>query len=335
MDIINKPLYDAKISGTGSYLPTKRINNLYFEKRLDTSDEWIRTRTGMWERRWVNDKQAASDLAYEASKKALKAAGLKAKDLDLIIVGTISPDHPFPSTACILQKKLGIKNIPAFDLSAGCTGFVYAMTVAAQFVQNGTYEHVLVVGVEILSRITNMSDRNTAILFGDGAGAAIISKAKKEMSSRIMDYHITADGSEYELLIQEAGGSRMPASHESVEKNLHTVYMEGNKIFKLAIQSMRDSCEYILKKNNMTIDDIDYLIPHQANYRIIETLGKKLNIGIDKVVVTIENYANTSSSTIPIALDEAIKSERIKRGKYVLLTAFGAGLTSGSILFRY
>ena len=328
-------IYEARFTGTGKYVPKKILNNHDLEKMLDTSDEWIKTRTGMFERRIADPSEAASDLAFEASKKAIQAAGLKPKDIDMIIVGTISPDHLFPSTACILQKKLGMKNCPAFDLSAGCTGFIYAASVGQQFVVTGKAKNVLVVGVEILSRITNWNDRGTAVLFGDGAGAAIISRTEPTSISKIIDFDITADGTFGELLIIQAGGSRMPASEQTVKDNLHTLYMEGNKIYKLAVRSMYDSCENLLSRNRLDVRSIDWLIPHQANLRIIEALGKKLNIDQDKVVVTIEKYANTSSSTIPIALDDAIRSNKIRHGDLVLLVAFGAGLTSGGILFRY
>lgn len=328
-------IYEARFSGTGKYVPKEVRNNYDLEKILDTTDEWIRTRTGMFERRIVDAKEASSDLAYEASKKAIDAAGLKPRDIDMIVVGTISPDHLFPSTACILQKKLGIKTCPAFDLSAGCTGFVYAASVGHQFVVTGRAKNVLVVGVEILTRITNWNDRNTAVLFGDGAGAAVISRTESTGTSKIIDFDLSADGTFGELLILPAGGSRMPASEETVKENKHTLHMEGNKIFKLAVRSMQESAEKILHRNKLDVKSIDWLIPHQANYRIIESLGKKLNIDINKVIVTIEKYANTSSSTIPIALDEAIRAKKIRRGDMVLLVAFGAGLTSGGLLFRY
>ncbi len=328
-------IYEARITGTGKYVPKKRRSNLDLEKMLDTSDEWIRTRTGMSERRIVDDSEASSDLAYEASKKALDAAGLKPRDIDMIVVGTISPDHLFPSTACILQKKLGVKHCPAFDLSAGCTGFIYAASIGHQFVVTGKAKNVLVVGVEILTRITNWKDRNTAVLFGDGAGAAVISRAQSTSISQIIDFDLNADGTFGELLIMPAGGSRMPASEQTVKEDKHTLHMEGNKIFKLAVRSMQESCEKLLQRNRLNVKSIDWLIPHQANYRIIETLGKKLSIDIEKVIVTIEKYANTSSSTIPIALDEAIRTGKIRHGDMVLLVAFGAGLTSGGMLFRY
>ncbi|MDN5353353.1 MAG: 3-oxoacyl-[acyl-carrier-protein] synthase [Candidatus Cloacimonadota bacterium] len=326
--------YYAKISGTGRYLPDKILNNHDLEKIVDTSDEWIKQRTGMWERHIASEDQASSDLAYNAAIKAIKAANLRTKDIDMIVVATISPDHPFPSTACILMKKLGLKNIPAFDLSAGCTGWIYAMDMARQYIENGIAKNVLTIGVEIVSKITNWKDRNTCVLFGDGAGAAIVSRAETKDISRIIDSEITADGTYYEYLIQPAGGSRNPASTNTIKENKHTVEMQGNKIFKLAIKSMYNACETVLKRNDLDVKSIHWLITHQANLRIIEALGKKLKIDSNKVIVNIEKYANTSSATIPIALDEAIRARKIRSGDLVLMASFGAGLTSGSILIR-
>lgn len=326
--------YYAKISGTGRYLPDKILNNHDLEKIVDTSDEWIKQRTGMWERHIASEDQASSDLAYNAAIKAIKAANLQTKDIDMIVVATISPDHPFPSTACILMKKLGLKNIPAFDLSAGCTGWIYAMDMARQYIENGIAKNVLTIGVEILSKIINWKDRNTCVLFGDGAGAAIVSRAETKDISRIIDSEITADGTYYEYLIQPAGGSRNPASTNTIKENKHTVEMQGNKIFKLAIKSMYNACETVLKRNDLDVKSIHWLITHQANLRIIEALGKKLKIDSNKVIVNIEKYANTSSATIPIALDEAIRARKIRSGDLVLMASFGAGLTSGSILIR-
>lgn len=326
--------YNAKISGTGMYVPEKILNNFDLEKIVDTSDEWIRTRTGMFERHIAADDEAASDLAYNATIKALENADLKARSIDMIIVASISNDHPFPSTACILQSRLGIKNFPAFDISAGCTGWIYAANIAKQYIENGVAENILVIGVEILSKITNWNDRNTCVLFGDGAGATIISRAENSDISRFIDSELSADGANYDLLIQQAGGSRMPASHESVEQNHHTVYMEGNKIFKLAVKSMYSACETVLKRNHLDAKSIDWLITHQANLRIIDALGKKLHVDRDKVIINIEKYANTSAATIPMALDESLRSGKIRRGDLVLLASFGAGLTSGSLLLR-
>ncbi len=326
--------YNAKITGTGHFVPEKLLTNFDLAKMVDTSDEWIRTRTGMSVRHVASKDEAASDLAYNAALKALEAADLKPKDLDMIIVGTISGDHAFPSTACILQKKLGLKNFPAFDISAGCPGWIYAANIAKQFIENGVAKNVLVIGVEILTKITNYNDRNTCILFGDGAGATIISRKEPTDISRIIDSEITADGTHNELLIQEAGGSRMPACKESVKKNLHTLYMEGNKIFKFAVKSMYSMCDIVMKRNNLDVTSIDWLITHQANMRIIDALGRKMKIDTNKVIVNIEKYGNTSSATIPIALDEAIREGKIRKGDLVLMASFGAGLTSGSLLIR-
>ncbi len=326
--------YNAKISGTGHFVPKKLLTNFDLAKMVDTSDEWIRTRTGMSVRHVASKDEAASDLAHNAALKSLEAADLKPKDLDMIIVGTISGDHAFPSTACILQKKLGLKNFPAFDISAGCPGWIYAANIAKQFVENGVAKNILVIGVEILTKITNYNDRNTCILFGDGAGATIISRKEPTDISRIIDSEITADGTHNELLIQEAGGSRMPACKESVKKNLHTLYMEGNKIFKFAVKSMYSMCDIVMKRNNLDVTSIDWLITHQANMRIIDALGKKMKIDTNKVIVNIEKYGNTSSATIPIALDEAIREGKIRKGDLVLMASFGAGLTSGSLLIR-
>ncbi len=327
--------YYAKISGTGHYVPEKVLNNFDLEKIVDTNDEWIRTRTGMFERRIAAPDQAASDLAYEASLKALESANLRAKDIDLVIVGTISGDHAFPSTACLVSKKLGIKNVPAFDVSAGCPGWIYASNIALQFVENGTSKNVLVIGVEVLTRIVNYEDRNTCVLFGDGAGATIMSRAEPKDISRVIDSDISADGHYSDLLIQPAGGSKMPATEQTVKDKLHTIHMEGNKVFKLAVKSMYSSCDLLLKRNNLDVKSIDWLLTHQANLRIIDALGKKMKIDKDKVIINIEKYANTSAATIPIALDEAIRSGKIRKGDIVLMSSFGAGLTSGSLLIRY
>ncbi len=327
--------YKAKYTAFGRYVPEKILNNYDLEKIVDTSDEWIRTRTGMFERRIAAPEQAASDLATKAAQNCIENSNIKYKDIDLIICGTISPDHAFPSTACFVQNNLGLKGIPAFDISAGCPGFIYASDIARQFVENGTKQNVLVIGVEILSKILNWKDRNTCVLFGDGAGAAIISRAQSNETSKIIDSEILADGNYHELLVQEAGGSRLPATEETVRENKHTVSMQGNRVFKLAVKSMYSTSENIIKRNNMDFNDLDWLVPHQANMRIIESLGNKMKINKDKVIVNIEKYANTSSATIPIAISEAIEEGKIRRGDVIHIVSFGAGLTWGSVLFRY
>jgi 3-oxoacyl-[acyl-carrier-protein] synthase-3 len=328
-------MHHAKFSAFGSFAPKKILNNFDLEKIVDTTDEWIRTRTGMFERHICSPEEAASDLATQAAINAIEASNVKYKDIDMIICATISGDHPFPSTACIVQHRLGMKGFPAMDVSAGCTGFVYAVETARQFVENGTRQNVLVIGVDILTKITNWQDRNTCVLFGDGAGATILSRASSSDISRIIDVEIVADGSQGELLIQQAGGSRNPASHETVDKNLHTVYMEGNKIYKNAIKSMYSSSDELLRRNHLSTQDVDWIIPHQANLRIIEGLADKMKVPMSKVIVNIEKYGNTSSATIPLATDEAIRNKKIRRGDIILLTSFGAGLTWGSILARY
>ena len=327
--------YKAKISSFGHYVPKKIVTNFDLEKIVDTSDEWIKSRTGMSERRVAAEGQNTSDLAYNAALNAIEKSSVKYKDIELIIVATISGDHAYPSTSCLVQKKLGLKGIPAFDISAGCTGFIYGINIAKQFIENGTYKNILVVGVELLSRFLNWEDRNTCVLFGDGAGSAIVSRNERGDISEFIDGDIEADGTQDDILVQPAGGSAMPATKETVKNNLHTVHMDGNKVFKLAVKSMYSSCETLIKRNNIRITDIDWLISHQANMRIIESLGKKLKIDTDHVIVNIEKYANTSAATIPIAISEAIEEGKIKRGDVLLMVSFGAGLTWGSALIRY
>jgi 3-oxoacyl-[acyl-carrier-protein] synthase-3 len=327
--------YYAKFTAFGSCTPKKVLNNFDLEKIVDTSDEWIRTRTGMFERHIATEEEAASDFAYPAAKMAIESSPLKYREIDMIIVATISGDHVFPSTACIVQKKLGLKNIPAVDVSAGCTGFIYAVDMARQYIENGIYKNILVVGVEVLTKITNWKDRNTCVLFGDGAGAAIISRAEPSDISKIIDSMLLADGSQGEFLVLPAGGSRMPASHKTVDENLHTLYMEGNKVYKLAVRAMSSAVEDIIKRNNLTSQDVDWIIPHQANLRIIEGVADKLKVPMSKVIVNIEKYANMSSATVPVAADEAIRSKKIRRGDIMVMVAFGAGMTWGSVLARY
>lgn len=326
--------YSAKIKGTGRSLPEKILNNFDLEKLVETSDEWIKTRTGMSERRVSADDKASSDYATAAAEQALQMAELHAKDIDMVIVGTVTPDHAFPSTACLIMKNLGIKNMPGFDISAGCPGWIFTMNIAKQYIENGTCENILVVGVDMLTKITNYKDRNTCVLFGDAAGATVISRAEDKDISRLIDSDISADGNYWDLLVQPAGGSRTPASYNTVRERQHTIVMEGNKVFKLAVRSMYNSCETVLKRNNMDTNSVDWVIPHQANMRIIDALAKKLKVDMKKVIINIEKYGNTSAATIPVALDEVIRSGKIRHGDIVLMTSFGAGLTSGSVLVR-
>ncbi len=321
------------ILGTGAYLPEKVLTNFDLEKMVDTSDEWIRTRTGIRERRIVTENLASSDLAYQASLEALKNANLTPDDIDLIIVATITPDHLFPSTACILQEKLGAKRAAAMDISAACSGFLYGITTATQFIQNGLYNNALVIGVEVLSKITDWTDRNTCVLFGDGAGAAVIGKVKDGFG--FLAFELGADGSGGNLLIQKAGGSRLPASIDTVKEKLHFIYMAGSEVFKFAVRIMENASINVIEKAGLTKDDINFLVPHQANFRIIDAARKKLELAEDKVVINLDRYGNMSSASIPIALHEAVLDNRIKDGENIVMVGFGGGLTWGAAVMRW
>ncbi|TAL17231.1 ketoacyl-ACP synthase III [bacterium] len=315
------------ILGTGSDIPEKILTNKDIEKFLDTSDEWIRERTGICERRIAAPGDATSDLCLRASRRALDAAGLKPSDLDLIIVGTATPDMMFPSTAVMLQHKLGTKGQMAFDISAACSGFLYSMLIANQFISTGFYNHALVVGAEILSRVLDWDERSTCVLFGDGAGAVVLGPTTEE-GRGILGAAASSDGSTWPLLNQPAGGSRIPASLESVQGKLHTLKMQGNEVFKMAVRSMLSMADEALKDAGMEPSGIDLLIPHQANLRIIEAMGKRLDIPGERIYVNVHKYGNTSAGSIPIALDEAVREGRVKPGDKILLDAFGAGATA-------
>lgn len=316
-------------------MPEKRLSNEDLEKIVETNDQWIRERTGIRWRRIAEEGVNTSDLALEASKRALEAASLSPRDLDMILVATVSPDQPMPNTACILQHKLGAKDCMAVDVSAACTGFVYALSIADQFIRTGTYKNILVVGAEILHRYVNYKDRETCILFGDGAGAAIVSRARDDEDSQVFSVHLHADGSISDLFVLPAGGSAIPFSERVLNENLQYVKMKGREIFKNAVRTMSQCCEEALEANNMKPEEVSWVIPHQANLRIIEAVAKHFGIPMEKVVVEIEDTANTSAATVIIALDRAIRDGRIQRGQNLLLTAFGAGITSGSVLMRY
>ncbi len=323
----------SEILGTGSYLPEKVVTNKDWEKMVDTSDEWITTRTGIKERHFAAENEATSDLVVEASKKAIEDAKINKEDIDLIIVGTISSDNAYPSTANWVQKKLGIKPIPSFDISAACSGFLYGLIIADSFIKNGTAKKVLVAGAEIMTRIMNWEDRNTCILFGDGAGAVVLGPTNEDKG--ILSTYWGADGNLGDLLKQPAGGSAMPATHETVDKKLHTIRMEGNKVFKHAVLRMQEAAIKALELANLTCDDVDLYIPHQANIRIIEATIERAKIPLEKTFINIDKIANISSATIPIGLDQAKKTGRIKPGDNVLMSAFGGGLTWAGILVRF
>jgi 3-oxoacyl-[acyl-carrier-protein] synthase-3 len=328
-------MYRSRIAGTGSYLPEKKLSNIDLAKLVDTNDQWIRERTGISTRAIAAENECTSDLALVASQRALEAAGLTAGDIDMILVATVSPDQPMPNTACILQHKLGAKDCMSVDISAACTGFVYGFSIADQFIKSGTYKNILVVGAEVLSRYVSYKDRDTCILFGDAAGAAIISRAEEAQDSKVYSIHLHADGSISDLFVLPAGGSAIPFSQKVLDEGLQFVKMKGREIFKHAVRTMSQSCDEALKANNMQPSDVSWIIPHQANLRIIEAVAKHFGISMDHVVVEIEDMGNTSAATVIVALDRAIRDGRIQRGQNVLLTAFGAGITSGSLLMKY
>lgn len=321
------------IIATGSYTPERVLSNFDLEKMVDTTDEWIVSRTGIRERRISSTEQASSDLAFEAAKRALEKAKISAEQLDMIIVATVTPDMMFPSTACILQEKLGAKRASALDVSAACTGFLYGITTATQFIANGMYKYVLVVGVETLSKITNYKDRNTCVLFGDGAGAAVIGEVKEGFG--FQSFELGADGTGGSLLCQPAGGSRIPASSESVENDLHYLNMAGGEVFKFAVRVMNSATEAVLSKAGIAKEDIDLLVPHQANKRIIDAAVQRFGLSEEKVAINLDRYGNMSSASIPVALDEAVQAGRVKEGDHVVLVGFGGGLTWGASLMKW
>jgi len=326
-------LLRAKIIATGSYVPERVLTNFDLEKMVDTSDEWIRERSGIRERRIASEKEAASDLAYEAAKAALKKADIKAKDIELIIVATVTGDMPIPATACHLQHKLGIKKAAAFDVNAACSGFLYGLSIADSFIKNGTYKRILVVGAEVLSRFTDWEDRTTCVLFGDGAGAAILEATDEDRG--IVSAHIRSDGALWELLHMPGGGSINPPSKESLKKKMHYLKMKGNETFKVAVRTLENLVSRTLEENKLKASQISLLIPHQANLRIIQATAERLNLPVEKVFVNIDKYGNTSAASIPIALDEAVRQGRVRDGDYVLLEAFGGGLTWASVLIKW
>ncbi len=322
----------SRIVSTGSYVPEKILTNFDLEKMVDTSNEWIMTRTGIKERRIASAEQATSDLAIEAGRQAIERAGCSKEEVDLLIIATITPDMLFPSTACIVQHKLGLKQIAAFDLSAACAGFIYSLATADTLINSGGYKCALVIASETLTRITDWQDRSSCVLFGDGAGACVLKP--DDDNAGFIGFDLHADGKYGDLLYQPAGGSRLPASHETVNARQHTIQMKGNEVFKVSINSMADSAESLLDKHKVKPEDIALVIPHQANLRIIRGLAKKLTIPMARVAVNIDRYGNMSAATVAVALDEAVQSGRVKQGDLILLVAFGGGFTWGSALVR-
>jgi len=323
----------TKIVSTGSYIPEKVLTNKDLEKMVDTSDEWISTRTGIRRRHIAREDEAASNLAYEASVKALEKGGISPKELDMIIVATITPDMLFPATACILQDKLGARGIPAFDLEAACSGFLYALSIASQFIATGTYRTILVVASETLSKIVDWQDRNTCVIFADGAGAAILRPS--EDGGGIISSYLGADGSGANLVGVPAGGSRKPASLETVKNREHYMKMRGNELFKRAIKVMVEAIDKVLEMSNLAYEDIDFFIPHQANIRIIQAVAKRVNLPMEKVYVNLHECGNISAASIAVALDQAVDEGKIKKGDKILLASFGGGLTWGSMIIEW
>jgi len=326
-------LRSVGILGTGSYLPANKVTNFDMEKIVDTSDEWIRTRTGIGARHFAADDEATSDMATKAAIKAMEAAGVTADEIDMIIVGTCTPDMLLPATACLVQSNIGAVGCAAFDLETACSGFIYGMEVARNFIACGTYNKVLVIGAEKLSSILNFEDRKTCVLFGDGAGAAVLGPV--EDGKGILASELGADGSKGMVLKVDAGGSRMPATPQTVADRLHSLSMDGSEVFKFAVRIMGSSSMRSIEKAGLTLEDIDFLVPHQANMRIITSAAKKLKLPIEKVHVNLNEYGNMSAASVPVALDEAIRSGKIKEGDKTVLVGFGGGLTWGSCVVQW
>lgn len=324
---------NAVITGWGSYAPARVMTNLELERIVDTSDEWISSRTGIRERHIAADGETTSSMATRAARAALERAKLRPQDVQLIIVGTCSPDYLFPATACLVQSELGATHAGAFDVEAACTSFVTALGIARGMIMSGTVQNALVIGAETLSRFLNWKDRTTCVLFGDGAGAVVIEASNASVGVESVVLH--SEGAKGELLMVAAGGSRIPASKETLELGKHFITMQGGEVFKLAVKSMSDAAEEAIREAGLTLDDIDLMIPHQANLRIIEGVAKRLHFPMDKVFVNIQRYGNTSAASVPIAITEAEATGRLKRGDKILLVAFGGGFTWGASVLEW
>ncbi|MGA9527837.1 MAG: beta-ketoacyl-ACP synthase III [Terriglobales bacterium] len=327
-------LQRVKISALGTYVPPRLLTNADLEKMVDTNNEWIMSRVGIKERHLADKGVGTSDLAAEAARRALKQRGIPASELDAIIVATVTPDMMFPATACLVQHKIGASKAWGFDLSAGCSQFVYALQVGAQFVQTGAHKKVMVIGADVMSSIIDYTDRATCVLFGDGAGAVIL-EATDDDSVGLIDFLHQVDGSGGCSLYMPGGGSLNPSSHETVDKKMHYVHQDGAAVFKFAVRQMAEFCAETLKRNHLTGDDIDLMIPHQANLRIISATADRLKLPPEKVVINIDRYGNTTGATIPLAMQTAIEDGRLKKGTLVLLAAVGAGFTTGTTLLRW
>ncbi len=329
------PIRRVRIAGSGSYLPETVLTNDELSKMVDTSDEWIRTRTGIRERRIVKvGEEASSDLAFAASRRALEMAETTPEDIDLILVATITPDHIFPNTACLVQKSLEAWNAAAMDVSVACSGFIYALDMAKHYVALGTYDKVLVLGVDCMSTLTDWEDRNSCIIFADAAGAVVIEPSEGDDPGEIFQSHLGAQG-ECELFLVPAGGSRKPATHDTVEAREHFLHMEGRQVFRFAVAKMQELLEIVLEKNGFRASDVKWVVPHQVNQRIIENAFRKLDIPLERVLVNIDRVGNTSAASVPTVFDEAVRDGRIERGDLCAMVAFGAGLAWSSTLVRW
>ena len=324
---------DAGILGVGTYVPERVVTNLEFEKVMDTTDEWIRTMTGIEERRFVAEGQATSDLAVEAARKALEASGDSVEDIELIIVATCTPDYPVQSTACLVQEKLGTVNAAAFDLNAACSGFVYGLTMASSLIKSEMYKKVLVIGAEVFSRTVDLEDRNTAILFGDGAAAAVVGEVEKGYGLR--SSYLMAEGEDQEILRTPAGGTARPIIQKELDNRENFLKMKGPEVFKFAVKALPKATNEALAKAHMTVEDIDMIIPHQANKRIIDSAAKRLGVPVDKFYLNLHKYGNTSAASIGLALGEALEKGLIKKGDTLAFTGFGAGLTYASTIIKW
>ncbi len=324
---------NAVITGVGMYVPEKVLDNKYFEAIVDTTDEWILTRTGIKERRML-ENGATSDLGAMAAKDLLSSTGISPEEIEVIIVATVTPDMFFPSTACLIQDKIGAKNAWGFDLSAACSGFLFALETGARLIESGSFKKVLIIGADKMTSITDYSDRNNCILFGD-AGTAVLLEPTTDLSLGVLDRILHCDGSGKDTLNMKAGGSAMPPSEETVKNKLHYIYQEGKAVFKVAVVGMADVAVGIMKRNNLNSDDISYLVPHQANLRIIDATAKRMGLEPEKVMINIHKYGNTTAATIPLCLVEYYREGKIKKGDKLVLAAFGAGYTWGSILLSW
>jgi 3-oxoacyl-[acyl-carrier-protein] synthase-3 len=329
-----RPLVQARIASLSTYVPPRVLTNADLERMVETSDAWIVQRTGIKERHLVDPGVATSDLAKGAALAAIAGAGLTPADIEFIVVGTTTPDTIFPSTACVLQDKIGATRAWGFDLGAACSGFTYALTTAAQFVNTGVHRNALVIGADVMSSIIDYTDRATCVLFGDGAGAAVVTPAADD-GFGIIDFAHEVDGSGGPALCMPAGGSRQPASHETVDRRLHYVHQDGQAVFKFAVRKTEEICRRVLERNGLTPGDVDLFVSHQANQRIISSAGERLGLPAEKVVINVERYGNTTAATIPLALDDACRQGRLRKGDLVILTSVGAGFTVGAVLLRW